>query len=451
MKSVACKNMYGGIVMKNLKKLLAIACVLAMTSTVFAGCGSSAGTKDSSDKKVTVDIFQFKVECKDALQKATKEYMDEHKNVTINLQTVGGGQDYGAALKAKFASGEEPAIYNIGGPQDVQDWKEKLEDLSDQPWVSKAYDGTLDAVKDGSKIYGLPFDMEGYGLIYNKAILKKAGIDADSIKTYADLEKAVQTLDSKKKDLGLTAVFGTAGKETWVAGLHDSNLPFALELKDGVSAFKAKSINFTYANGFKKLLDLQNKYAYKPDGTDKSINSVDYSTQVEKLFSLGKVALIEQGNWIYSTVSGIDKNIADNMGLLPMPVDGGKDGCIAVGVPMYWSVNCKKDAATKKAAKDFLNWLYTSDKGKSMIINDFKFIPALKGYDAANLQPVDPISKEINKFSKAGNTIPWVFMGYPTGWGQNKLGVDIQKYTAGEMTWDKLVEDAKSTWADSRK
>lgn len=434
--------------MKRIKSFTALACVLTLTTGLFAGCGSSSN--GGSSKKVTVNIFQFKVEAKSALEKAVKDYESNHSNVTITVQTVGGGQDYGAALKTKFASGDEPTIYNIGGPQDVQDWKAKLEDLSDQPWVSKAYAGTLDAVKSDGKIYGLPFDMEGYGLIYNKTIFKKAGIDPSTIKKYEDLEKATQALDSKKKDLGLDAVFGTAGKETWVAGLHDSNVPLALELKDGVSAFKAKTINFTYADGFKKLLDLQNKYAYKPDGTNKSINSVDYSTQVEKLFSLSKVAMIEQGNWIYTAVSGINKDVADNMGLLPLPIDGDKADCVPIGVPMYWAVNCKKDADTKKAAKDFLNWLYTSDKGKNAIINDFKFIPALKGYDASNLQPVDPISKDLNKYSKDGKTIPWVFMGYPTGWGQNKLGTDIQKYTAGDLSWDQLVKNAKDSWSSSR-
>lgn len=431
--------------MKKIKSLTSLACVLTLTTGLFAGCNSN-----NSSKKVTVNIFQFKVECKTALDKAVKDYESSHKNVTINLQTVGGGQDYGAALKTKFTSGDEPTIYNIGGPQDVQDWKGKLEDLSDQPWVSRAYDGTLDPVKSDGKLYGLPFDMEGYGLIYNKTIFKKAGIDPASIRSYADLEKIVTTLDSKKKELGLDAVFGTAGKETWVAGLHDSNVPFALELKNEVSAFKAKIINFTYADGFKKLLDIQNKYAYKPDGTNKSINSVDYSTQVEKLFSLGKVAMIEQGNWIYSTVSGISKDVADNMGLLPLPIDGDKADCVPVGVPMYWAVNCKKDTNTKKAAKDFLSWLYTSDKGKNAIINNFKFIPALKGYDASNLQPADPISKDITKYSKNGKTIPWVFMGYPTGWGQNKLGADLQKYTAGDLTWEQLVKNAKDNWSAAR-
>lgn len=434
--------------MKNVKRIMAVALALTLSTALFSGCGSSS----SSSGKVTVDMFQFKVEAKTALEKAVKDYEAEHKNVTINIQTVGGGQDYGAALKSKFASGDEPAIYNIGGPQDVQDWKSKLEDLSSQSWVSKVYDGDLDAAKSGGKVYGMPFDLEGYGFIYNKLIFKKAGIDPSTIKNFSDLQKAVSTLDSKKKELGLDAVFALPGKETWVTGLHLANTALSPELKDGVSAFKAKNIDFKYNDGMKKLLDLQIQYAYKPDGTNKSINSVDYSTQVEQKFSLGKVAIIQQGNWIYSSVSAINKNIADNMGLLPMPIDGAiKDGSIPVGVPMYWAINKDKDTQTKKAAEDFLNWLYTSDKGKQLIIHDFKFIPALKGYEASNLQPVDPVSKDILKYSNEGNTIPWVFMGYPTGWGQNKLAPDIQKYTAGEMTWDKLVQDAKDTWAASRK
>ncbi|GAA3321980.1 hypothetical protein GCM10020331_040040 [Ectobacillus funiculus] len=41
----------------------------------------------------------------------TDKYTKEHPNVTFNLQTVGGGADGAAALKAKFASGSAPDIF----------------------------------------------------------------------------------------------------------------------------------------------------------------------------------------------------------------------------------------------------------------------------------------------------------------------------------------------------
>ncbi len=134
-----------------------------------------------------------------------------------------------------------------------------------------------------------------------------------------------------------------------------------------------------------------------------------------------------------------------------MPLKGVKEDSIPVGVPMYWAVNKEKSDAEKDAAKDFLNWLYTSDEGKKMIIEDFKFIPAFKGYESEALQPKDPLSAAVLNYANEGKTMPWVFMGYPSGWGENVVGADIQKYLDGSMTWENLVKNAKATWSEDRK
>lgn len=410
----------------------------------------TAETK-KTDAKVTVDIFQFKVEAKDALEKAAKEYMAKNPNVTISVQTVGGGSDYGAALRNQFASGKEPAIFNIGGRQDAKDWLAKLEDLSSVNVTTQAFPGTLDSVTIDGKVLAIPFNQEGYGLIVNKAVLEKAGINVDSLKSYKALEDAIKLLDSKKSELGLDAVIAYPTKETWVTGLHTSNVAIGQEFKSVVEAFDAPELKFTYAPQLKKIIDLQVKYGYKPSGDVKSMNSVDYATQVEKEFSMGKVAMIQQGNWAYGSIEGIDLELAKNITIIPLSLEGGKEDSIPVGVPNYWAINKDKDDNTKAAAKAFLDWLYTSPEGKKMIIEDFKFIPAYKGYEAAELQPKDPLAAAILKYSQEGKTTPWVFMGYPTGWGMDKLGANIQKYVAGEMPWDKLVEEAKTTWAEARK
>ncbi|MFZ1419547.1 MAG: ABC transporter substrate-binding protein [Leptotrichiaceae bacterium] len=410
----------------------------------------TAETK-KTDAKVTVDIFQFKVEAKDALEKAAKEYMAKNPNVTISVQTVGGGSDYGAALRNQFASGKEPAIFNIGGRQDAKDWLAKLEDLSSVNVTTQAFSGTLDSVTIDGKVLAIPFNQEGYGLIVNKAVLEKAGINVDSLKSYKALEDAIKLLDSKKSELGLDAVIAYPTKETWVTGLHTSNVAIGQEFKSVVEAFDAPELKFTYAPQLKKIIDLQVKYGYKPSGDVKSMNSVDYATQVEKEFSMGKVAMIQQGNWAYGSIEGIDPELAKNITIIPLSLEGGKEDSIPVGVPNYWAINKDKDDNTKAAAKAFLDWLYTSPEGKKMIIEDFKFIPAYKGYEVAELQPKDPLAAAILKYSQEGKTTPWVFMGYPTGWGMDKLGANIQKYVAGEMPWDKLVEEAKTTWAEARK
>lgn len=436
-----------------LKRILSLLTVTVLVGTSVVGCSSSNGGDSSgnaSGDKVVVDIFQFKVEAKDALEKAAKVYEEKNPNVDINIETVGGGNDYGAALRSKFQSGQEPTIFNIGGPQDVEDWTSKLEDLSDQPWVNEAFDGTLGSVTNDEGVFGMPFNQEGYGFIYNKEIFEKAGIDPATITSYEALENAVKTLDSKKDELGIEAVFAVPGKEKWVTGLHLLNVALGNEFESGKQAYEAKSLNFTYNKELKELLDLQADYAFMPDGKKGSINSVDYAMQIEQKYSTGKVAMVQMGNWAYGGIEGVNADIAANSGILPMPLKGVKEDSIPVGVPMYWSINKDESNAEKDAAKDFLNWLYTSDEGKEMIINDFNFIPAFKGYESDELQPKDPLSAEVLNYANNGKTMPWVFMGYPSGWGENVVGADIQKYLDGSMSWEDLVKNAQKTWAEER-
>ncbi len=447
---------------KVLALLMALMMILAFSLT---GCQPKApATTEASTEAateapataepVTVDIFQFKVEIVDALNEAAALYAKENPNVTINVQTVGGGDDYGAALRAQFQSGSEPDIYNIGGPQDVKDWSGKLEDLSGQPWVSQTLDGVLSGVTVDGKVFGLPYAIEGYGLAYNKAIFEAAGIDAAAIKDFATLEAALMGLQAKiekgelkdKFPLLETAVEYSA-KETWVTGLHSSNMAFSNEFASSLDAFAATKIDFKYQEGFKAYIDLlanASKYA-----KDKSkLNVVDYATSVDEGIAIERAAVIQQGNWIYGGVKAIDPLVADKLGFLPMPLKGVKEDSIAIGVPMYWAVNSGSPDAEKAAGEAFLNWLYTSDAGKDIVVNKMFFIPPMKGYDA--VQPADPLAKDILRYAGEGRTMPWVFMGYPTDFGMGALGNEIQKYFAGEETWEQLVENSKTKWTEMR-
>lgn len=428
----------------SMKKGIIVATASALVLGALAGCSSSKeGDKAAADQTV-IDIYQFKVEFKEQFEAVAKKYEKENPNVKINISTVGGGDDYGASLKAKFASGAEPAIFNVGGPQDVADWTGKLTDLADTEAAKKALQGTLTGVTVDNKIYGLPFAQEGYGLIYNKEVFKKAGIDPATITSYDALVNAVKTLDSKKSELGLEAVMAFAAKETWITGLHLSNPFFAAEFDNDINkVYAAKEIEFKYQDEFKKMVDLQQEFSAQPTV------SLDYSRQVEELFSQSKVAITQQGNWVYNSIADIDPEFAaNNVGMLPIPVAGVKEDVIPVGVPMYWAVNENKDDATKKASKDFLDWLYTSEEGKRTVLEDFKFVPAYDGYDNDKIS--DPLSKTVYEYAQKGKTSSWVFMGYPSAWGMDKLGADIQQYVSGKLAWEQLVQNAKDSWKAAR-
>lgn len=423
--------------------LIAVLALVGCSSTDDGEKGKDNG-KETGDE-VTIDIFQFKVEIKDQLEDLVKVYEDENPGVKINVKTVGGGNDYGATLKTTFASGEEPAIFNIGGPSSVEEYRDYLADISDTEAAKLALEGTLDTVKDGEEVLGLPFNQEGYGLIYNKRIFEEAGVNPDDIVTFADLEKAVKTLDSKKDELGIDAVFALAGKEKWVIGNHLANIFFAPEFNnDPLEAFTASTIAFEKSDELKRHLDLEAEYSVQP------VLSMDYSQQVEQLFSLEKVAMMQQGNWVYNSVYDMDPELAEeNIGLLPLPVEG-YEGKIPAGVPMYWAVNGEKDDAVVQASKDFLDWMYTSETGKTAVLEDFKFVPAYEGYDDEKI--ADPLSQTIYQYASEGNTIQgWVYQAAPTGWSENVLGAEMQKYLSGDATWEDTISEARTKWEAERK
>lgn len=425
------------------KKSLAllVALIVLCVPALWAG-GAQEGAEEGAAEKVKVDIFQFKVEFKDQFTQLAEEYMQENPNVDLSIKTVGGGDDYGAALRSRFASGEEPAIFNVGGPQDVADWMQYLAPLNGLEVTEKAFDGVLGGVTMEGNVYGLPYNQEGYGLIYNKAMFEQAGIDPAGITSYARLKAAVEKLDSMKDELGIQAVFAFPVKETWVTGLHLSNAVLSQEFDNVNDAFNAETIEYEYSEGFKKLVDLQNDYSVQPT------LSLDYSQQVEQLFSNEKVALIQQGNWAYGSIAGVNSDLAANIGFIPLSVEGATGDSIPVGVPMYWGVNKQLDDEVVAEAKQFLNWMYTSETGKRYVLEEFKFIPAYEGYDISKVS--DPLARDILDFSARGKTLPWVFMGYPTGWGMNVLGVDIQKYVADKMTWDELIAHTTEEWEKAR-
>ena len=61
----------------------------------------------------------------------------------------------------------------------------------------------------------------------------------------------------------------------------------------------------------------------------------------------------------------------------------------------------------------------------------------------------NPISAAGNEYAEENKTTPLVFGGYPSGWS-DALGADIQSYLAGSMTWDQVIENAKTNWQEMR-
>jgi raffinose/stachyose/melibiose transport system substrate-binding protein len=385
-------------------------------------------------KPVTVTMFQLKVEIKDALDAYAAQYSAAHPGVTVNVETLGGGADFGGALKAKIQAGQTPDIFVIEGMGQYNVFKDYIGDLSDQPWVK---DTDL-ALKVNGKVVGFPVSIEGYGLAYNADILKKAGVDPASLTTRAAYEKAFAKIDSMKKELGLDAVVSMAasvsGGMWWCAAQHNLACYWG-----GGLAFDDTSVINKGLKGqldeprfrqYAKYVQLLFKYA------DKNIlQNGSYDNQVAS-FAQGKTAFLHQGNWVDPNLKQL--GVAFKIGYAPHAFLDAKETGLYLFAPSWYCVNPKSPNAA--AAKAFLAAMAGTPEGHDYMVNKAGMIPAFK---SVKLQPKGQLSQALMAANAKGGNYGVFFGMLPDGAGQNVFAPIYDLFAQNPDNLEQFISDMK--------
>ena len=111
---------------------------------------------------------------------------------------------------SEIANSEAPTLFEINGPIGYQNWKDYCADLKDTDLYSWLLDKSLAVEGDDGGVYGIPYVVEGFGIIYNDAIMQKYfamdGAKAESndyIKNFDTLNSVVDDIEYNKDLLGI--------------------------------------------------------------------------------------------------------------------------------------------------------------------------------------------------------------------------------------------------------
>ncbi|MDR2738851.1 MAG: ABC transporter substrate-binding protein [Treponema sp.] len=433
-----------GFFTRGLTASLLLPLAAGIMTLMVASCEKTTGTK------ININVISNKAEISRQFLAAAETYMKQNPQVNISAEFI-QGNSYSSSLRAKMMGADAPELFVLNGPVDFRQYAEYLEDLSGEPWVPYVAQGLLDDARLDGKVVAMPVVVEGFGIIYNKEILTAAGIDASQMNSYDSIEKGVRRLkeviDSgalKNQYPVLDAPMEYAAKEPWVLAIHCLGIGLGVELGSATGAANAKTINFTYAESQKKLLDLLTSYT--SSGSNRGLlNAVDYSTQVGGSLGIERVAMIQQGNWISPELRNVAPDVLTKLDMLPMPLAGVVEDRIGAGVPTYWCINLKSSDEEQKATKEFLNWLYQSEEGKKIIVEEFGFIPVFTNYEG--LEVADPLGAAVQRYIREEKIITFPFSGFPSGF-ESKAASEMQSYLAGNMTWDQTVKAIKADWTD---
>lgn len=440
MRPISRRLMLGG------STVLAVAATLAACSN-----GSSSGSENG------VYLLNFKPEAEEALKTIASAYKDK-TGVEVKIVTAASGT-YQQTLQTEVAKSNPPTIFNINGPVGLATWKDYALDLSDTEFVKALTDTSMALTDEDGVVYGSPLGIEGYGLIYNAAILNKyfalegaKAASVDEIKGFAKLKEVVEDMQARKADLGIEGAFACtslSSGEDWRWQTHLANYPVFYEFRDkGVT--DSKEIALTYSDNYKQIFDLYlNNSTVAP-----SAAAAKTVTDSMADFALGKCAFVQNGNWAWSQISEVEGNTVAEGDIHFMPiyigVSGEEKSGIALGTENYLAVNSQVSETAQKASIDFLTWLLTGEGAKMLVDNS---VVSVSPYPAfSELTPADPLGKETAQFlaNKELYPINWVFQTFPSQEFKNQLGSHLAQYASGKEDWSAVKEYFVSTWKSEK-
>ena len=447
------------------KKVFAMLMTATMLTSMLAGCGGSTENEDKETPKKEsseakgdkekggdgkVYYLNFKPEQADQWVELAKTYTDE-TGVEVEVQTAAAGT-YESTLKSEMAKDEPPTLFQVNGPVGLASWKDYCYDLSDSQ-IYKDVSSDDYVLKDGDAVQGIAYVIETYGIIYNKALLKKyfelpdAEIKSiDELNNFEALKKVADGIQKHKEDLGVMGAFTSAGMDSssdWRFKTHLANLPVYYEYKDeGVTSSEA--IKGTYLDNFKNVWDM-----YLKDSTcEPSMISSKTGEDASSEFALGEAVFYQNGTWAYNDIK--DNEVADeDLGMLPIyiGVEGEEKQGLCTGSENYWCVNSKASAEDQQATLDFLNWVITSDAGRESIAHEMGFTTPFDTftgeYEADNV-----FIQASNQYIADGKySVTWNFSTIPSETWKDGVGSALLEYAQGTGDWDGVVSAFVDGWA----
>ncbi len=433
-------------------KKISFLLVLTMVVCSLSACGCS-----NSDETV-VRFLNFKPEIASVYERIADEY-EKETGIKVVVETA-AANTYESTLTAKMATNEAPTIFQVNGPIGYRNWKDYCKDLSDSKITQLVTDDAL-LLKADKGVFGIPYVVEGYGIIYNDAIMrkffalpdKKTQISSvDEITSFDALKEVVEEMTARKAELGIEGVFASTSLkpgEDWRWQTHLMNIPVHYEFDKNDIDLETKEVanfNFEYADNYKKIFDLY----INNSTTDKKMLGSKIVGDSMAEFALGKCAMVQNGNWGYSQIAEVSGNTVseDNVKMLPiyMGINDENQG-LCIGTEGYLAINKRADEATQKAAEDFLYWLFSSETGKKYVTEGLGFITPFTTF-SNDETPDDPLAREVAQWMNKENvyTVPWDFVIFPSQVFKNNLGSNLLQYAQGTKSWNDVVSATVKDW-----
>lgn len=322
--------------MHKLSKTVAVVCSGILVAGM-AACGSS--NSSSGELEFMTGMATGSKQLK-ALSTVVAAFEKDNPGTKVTL--VPGTNSYESDLKVRLAAKNTPDLWNTHGWSRDR-YANFLEPLQNRDWA-KRMNSTLDTAirKDDKSFYALPLDAAITGIVYNKTVLDRAGVDPKEIKTWDDFSAACGKITATG-----ASCLAASGKENWTSGDVADYMASGMYTENELKALKSgKFDEAKYAEAVTPI------YQW---ARDKYFN-VDYTSatadDVAKQIAGDKCAFGFQPNSLAQSVENY--NPQAKLGFLPYPSKVGSPYLISAE---DYAVGVSKTSKHKDAALKLLDFM----------------------------------------------------------------------------------------------
>lgn len=330
------------------KKMIAIGLATVMGMGSLAACGSEGEeteSKESGGKTITIGMATSWTEMGNITEQI--EEWEEKTGNTVDLQTTEDNQ-FKQLLSAKLVTEEcfDVVLSVPGVSATFMNLEENFVDLSDQPWVERVNETTLEALSKNGKVYAAPFTgANAIGVLYNKDVFEEHGLEIP--KSYEEMEEVCKTL----KEAGVIPFyFGVADSWTTMQ-VVSANWPNIEKTEENLlERLSNNEVRWDEVPAFVEFLEVLDGYV-KDGYINEDVLTANYEMQIEAL-ATGKAAMVWHGTWM---AQEIESRYPDaNYGFFAAPAE---DGEPLLPVGACYGVFAYKKGNNVEEAIDFINFI----------------------------------------------------------------------------------------------
>lgn len=396
----------------------------------------------AAPEAVKLNLFYYKQEIVNQMKDLTEAFTKKNPQIKIELEIV--PNDSMTVLRTKMASGQAPDLIQLQSYANVFEFAQSgwLLDLSKEPILNKVMPGAKNAVTYPAwgenkairgKVYALPMDLAGIGIIYNKEIFNKYGLKPP--KTFKELKVVSATLKKNK-----VTPFASMFKANWSLGhfftMAHTTLAGA-KLNPWLQKMNANQASYADPVEVKSLFKMLDFYKAN---SDPRAAEFDWNEQ-QAAFAKGEAAMMVQGLWSYG--AAIATNPKLKCGFIPFPcTDNVTQNKMYADVDSTFAISASSSPERIKAAKIFLEWLATPEAIK-IWVEKCKLVPTFKG---ANLKAMDAPFQDLVSYMNRNQTNPWAFSMYPVTVFEDACKNGAQEYMFGRKNATQVIQYIDQTW-----